>query len=341
MNKSALISTYNKKNLGLICKILKKFKIQIISTGGTYNIINKLGYQSYKLSDITNFDEILDGRVKSLHPKIHGGILFKRKNKKHNNIIKKYNIPKIDFVIVNLYPFKEVINQKKSLATCIENIDIGGHSLIRAAAKNFHDVSIICDPSDYNKFVNEIIKNKGKTSLNFRKKMSQKAFHLILEYDKDITNWFGNFNVSRRKNNNFALRYGENPHQKAFLYNKYNGIKPLNCNQIHGKLLSYNNINDVNAALMCLSEFNKPTCIIIKHETPCCVASNKNILKAFKLSLECDKKSAFGGILALNKSVNVNIATKLNNIFLEVIVAPNFSLGALKILKKTSKVGIF
>ena len=339
MKKSALISVQNKKNLDILCKIFKKYNIEIISTGGTYKKIINLGYKAKKISDITNFNEILDGRVKTLHPKIHGGILFDRNISKHKALINKNNIPVINFVIINLYAFKEAVKEKKSYDQCINNIDIGGHSLIRASAKNYKYVTIISDPEDYNNLRDELIKNNGETSLKFRKKRAAKAFELIQDYDSEISNWINNKSFYYKNDAKTILKYGENPHQKAFLYHNSNDQYP-NFTKITGKEISYNNLNDVNCALNCLNDFNKPCSVIVKHENPCGVASNNNIYTAFVKSLECDPQSAYGGIVALNRSVNFKIANKINNIFLEIVIAPNFTSKAIKILKKKKLIAL-
>ena len=333
MKKSALISVQNKMNLHMVCKIFKKYNIEIISTGGTYKKIINLGFKAKKVSEITNFNEILDGKVKTLHPKIHGGILFDRNKTNHKKIISKNNIPIINFVIINLYPFKETVRAKKSYGKCIDNIDIGGHSLIRASAKNYKYVTTISDPKDYTNLRKELIKNKGKTSLGFRKKRAAKAFELIQDYDLEISNWISKKILYSKNDTKKILKYGENPHQKAFLHQNSNNQYP-NFTKISGKEISYNNLSDVNCALNCLNDFNKPCSVIVKHENPCGVACDENIYNALTKSLECDSQSAFGGIIALNRSVNFKIANKIKNIFLDIVIAPNFSSKAIKILKK-------
>jgi len=334
MKKTALISVQDKKGLHIICKIFKKYNIEIISTGKTFKKIKNLGFSSKKISEITNFDEILDGRVKTLHPKIHGGILFDRNNIEHKNLIIKNNIPLINFVIINLYSFKKTVEEKKSYNECINNIDIGGHSLIRASAKNYKHVTIISDPNDYADLKNELINNKGKTSFNFRKKLAKKAFELIHAYDLEIINWINKKYLYPKNYTKKILKYGENPHQKGILYLNYkNNVYP-NFTKIYGKEISYNNINDVNCALNCLNDFQKPCTVIVKHANPCGVACDKNIYNAFNKSLKCDSQSTFGGIVALNRKINLKIANKIKNIFLDIVIAPNFTTKATKILKK-------
>ena len=333
MKKTALISVQNKNNLKSICKIFKEYDIEIISTGGTYDKIQSLGYSVKKIQNITNFKEILEGKVKTLHPKIHGGILFNRNNQKHKNLLKKQKIPNVDFVIVDLYPFKKTVDSKKSHEECINNIDIGGHTLIRSAAKNYEYVTVVCETKDYKKLYNELKRNKGKTSITFRKMLAKKAFNKILKYNYEINKWFQGQTLLNKDQSKIQLRYGENPHQKAFvnLINKNNNFS--NFKKLYGKELSYNNINDINCAISCLKDFKKPCSVIIKHANPCGVACGKNIYSAFVKSLECDKKSAFGGIVALNKYVNEKIAIQVNKIHIDIIIAPNFSSKALKILK--------
>tara|TARA_B100000686_G_C16796592_1_gene982831 strand:- start:2379 stop:3875 length:1497 start_codon:yes stop_codon:yes gene_type:complete len=334
MKKVALVSVSNKKRLITICKIFNKYNIKMISSGQSYNEIKKLGYTSKKISTVTKQKEILNGRVKTLDSKIHGGILFKRENNNHIKTIESLKIPQIDFVITNLYPFEKIVKQNSNLDKCIENIDIGGHTLIRSAIKNYKNVTVVCDINDYKIFEEELIKNNGATTLEFRKKLASKAIEMIYRYDKQIYIWFSK-NVY--KNNVIPLRYGENPHQKSLLYLNHNNN---NFKKIQGRELSYNNINDINTAIKCLSEFKKPTSVIVKHANPCGVSSSKNILNAFVKSLESDKKSAYGGIVALNSKVNELLAKKLNRFFFEIIIAPNFSIKAIKQLSKKNTIVI-
>ena len=331
MKNFALISVSNKMNLKTLCNVLKKFKISIISTGNTHKAILKLGYNSKLISDYTNYNEILDGRVKTLHPKIHGGILFDRKNKYHARLIKKEKIPEIDIVIANLYPFIETIKKSKNIKKIIENIDIGGHTLIRSSAKNYQYVTTICDPKDYDFLVKELIKNNGKTRINFRKKFAGKAFKIINEYDYNINNWFNKNSLSQKKTKVVKLRYGENPHQKGS-FHSVDIIGNEKYKQISGKKLSYNNINDIDSAINCLLDFKKPTSVIVKHASPCGVASNKTITKAFTNSYESDKTSAYGGILAVNREVDSQLAGKISKIFFEIVIGTGFTDNAIKIL---------
>jgi len=336
--KYALISVFNKEKIEKICQTLLNHNINIIATGSTATYIKKSGYKCYSINYFTKFKEILDGRVKTLHPNIHASILFKRKNKKHIKEFKKLNFPEIDFVIVNPYPFQEMQNKSSDSNKIIEMIDIGGLALLRSAAKNFHYVSTICNINDYKEFIDILNKNNGKTNLNFRKKMAAKVFEITSNYDSMIGNW-----ITNNKNNNFkifshkkvSLRYGENPHQSAFLCKDLTREPIFYDNIIKtGKGLSYNNILDIDSAYECINEFKEPTCVIIKHNNPCGVASNKNIINAFINALKTDSDSAFGGIIALNRNVDHNIAKKITSNFFEIIIAPKFNNKAKVILNK-------
>ena len=336
--KTALISVSDKQNLKKILNILTKFKIQLISSGGTFKKIKELNFKCIEVSDYTDFPEMLDGRVKTLHPKIHAGILSKRKNNSHKSDLKKNNFEEIDLVIVNFYPFEKTVEQTNNHLKIIENIDVGGPTMVRAAAKNYNDVTVITSPNQYNDLITEIEKNKGSTSLKFREKLSSEAFSETAYYDAVISNYF-----NKIKNNKFPekkiiygnliekLRYGENPHQESAIYSK---TKELNIKQIHGKQLSYNNYNDIFSALTISKSLpNKTGTVIIKHANPCGVSIHKNNFKSYKLALACDPISAFGGIVSCNFKINKKLATELNKIFLEVIIANGFDAQALKILK--------
>ena len=346
--KNALISVSNKENLILILKTLKKFKINIISSGGTYAAIKKLGYKCTEISKYTGFREMLDGRVKTLHPKIHAGILHDRQNKKHKSEMSKQNFPAIDLIVVNFYPFQKIVTNTKNPKQIIENIDIGGPTLVRAAAKNFKNVTIITNRNDYDSLIKELEKSKGKTSLKFRELMSSKAFGLTAYYDAMIANWFNEKlkiqfperkTIFGRKFQN--LRYGENPHQKSSIYiNDYND-KQLEFNQIHGKELSYNNYNDMFASLEILNSLKKNSgTVIIKHANPCGVSQNKVPLVSFKNAYASDPISAFGGVIACNYKINKKIAYEINKNFLEVLLAKGFDKDSLKILKEKKNLRI-
>ncbi len=337
--KRALISVSNKKNLESLLKVLKKFKIEIISSGGTYKKIKKLKYACTEVSDYTGSAEILGGRVKTLHPKIHAGILNKRNNKSHNRDLIKNNFEDIDLVIVNFYPFEDTIKNTSNHKKIIENIDVGGPTMVRAAAKNYNDVTVITSSFQYDELISELLKFKGSTSQNFRKKLSQQAFTETAYYDALISNYF-----NKITNNNFPekkivygnlierLRYGENPHQESAIYSQN---KFLNIKQLNGKQLSYNNYNDIFAALAISKSLPKNTGItIIKHANPCGVSVLKNNVECYKSALACDPISAFGGIVSCNFKVSKNLALELNKLFLEVIIGNDFDASALKILKK-------
>jgi len=337
--KRAIISVFDKSNLKTILPILKKFKIEIISSGGTYKKICAMNYKCIEVSDYTGFSEMLDGRVKTLHPKIHGGILNIRKNKKHLKELNKRNIPNIDLVIVDLYPFEKKLEQKINTNFLIEYIDIGGPTLIRAAAKNFKDVTIISNTSDYSNLVDELTNHKGSTSINFRQLMSAKAFSLTAYYDSVVSNWFNNIlNIKFPEKKTFygnlvkKLHYGENPHQEGSLYSSSNN---LDLKQLHGKNLSFNNYNDIYSALDILNSFKKKNGVtIIKHANPCGVSTEQNQHLSFKNALKCDPLSAFGGVVAVNSVISKKLASEINKTFFEIIVAKGFNKDALKILKK-------
>ena len=334
MIKSALISVADKKGLSSLCKILSKYDVKIFSTGNTYKKIRDLNFKVHKIDSLTNYKEILDGRVKTLHPKIHGGILFKRNKKNQINEIKKEKILPIDLVIVNLYPFKKIISKHKSYEECLENIDIGGHTLIRAAAKNFKDVTILCNIDDYKIFIKELKTYNGKTSLNFRKQMAKKAFSNILNIDNEINNWFNKDIRKKSKLIKTKLRYGENPHQKAFVYHKNKNEVFSNFKTIQGQNFSYNNVIDINSCLGCINEFSEPSVVIVKHGNPCCAASSTNIKSAFNKAIHSDKVSAYGGIIALNRKIDDKISLEIKKLFFQIIIAPGYTLKALKILKQ-------
>ena len=337
--KKALISVSDKKNLKDLLKVLTKHKIKLISSGGTYKEIKKLNFECLEVSEYTGSPEILGGRVKTLHPKIHAGILSKRNNKFHINDLKNNNFEEIDLVIVNFYPFEKTLVQTNNHLKIIENIDVGGPTMVRAAAKNYNDVTVIISPDQYNELIDEIEKNKGSTSIEFREKMSLEAFSETAYYDAVISNY-----LNKIKNNNFPkkkiiygnliekLRYGENPHQHAAVYSK---TKNLDIKQIHGKQLSYNNYNDIFSALTISKSLPKNSgTVIVKHANPCGVSINKDNLKSYQLALLCDPLSAFGGVVSCNYKINKALALEMNNIFLEVIIANGFDSEALKVLKK-------
>ena len=340
--KRALISVSDKKNLKTLLNLLKKYNIEIISSGGTYKEIKKLKYRSTKIVDYTGSAEILGGRVKTLHPKIHAGILNQRSNRLHYLDLKKNNFKNIDLVIVNFYPFEEILKKTSNHKKIIENIDVGGPTMVRAAAKNYIDVTVITSISQYEELINELIKFKGSTSLEFRQKMSRTAFTETAYYDAVISKYFNDFthNVFPEKKIIYGnliekLRYGENPHQESAIYsqNKY-----LSIRQLSGKQLSYNNYNDIFSALNISRSFPENRGVaIVKHANPCGVSIQKNDIECYNSALTCDPKSAFGGIVSCNFKVTRRLASELSKLFLEVIIANNFESSALKILKKKKK----
>jgi len=337
--KTALISVSDKKNLKPLLNLLKKNNIKIISSGGTCEEIKRLKFNCLEVSEFTNSPEILEGRVKTLHPKIHAGILNKRKNKIHLKDLKKNNFENIDLVIVNFYPFEETLKNTKNHFKIIENIDVGGPTMVRSAAKNYHDVTVITSYDQYGELAEELKKNKGSTSLEFREKLSRIAFAETAYYDSIISDYLNKRNdviFPKKKVFHTNLietpRYGENPHQKSAIYSKNNSLK---INQIHGKQLSYNNYNDIFSALTISKSLPKNTgTVIVKHANPCGVSINNNHLMSYKLALSCDPISAFGGIVSCNFKISKNLAIELNKLFLEVVIANGFHKDALKLLKK-------
>ena len=337
--KRAIVSLSDKSEIKLILKTLKKYKVDILSSGGTSKEIKKLGFKCTEVSEYTNTKEILDGRVKTLHPMLYAGILSKRENKKHKRELKKNNYQEIDLVIVNFYPFEETLKSTKNHLKLIENIDIGGPTLVRAAAKNYNNTTVLTSPHQYKEFILDLEKNRGSTSLEFRKKLSQEAFNLTAYYDSVISEYLSienknNFPQKKTIHGNLVevLRYGENPHQQSAIYSKNNS---LDIFQLSGKKLSYNNYNDIYAALNISKTLPKNTgTVIVKHANPCGVSVNKNKTESYKEALSCDPISAFGGIVSCNFKVNKKIALELSKIFLEVIIALGFDKVSLKILKK-------
>ena len=346
--KNALISVSNKENLISILKTFKKFNINIISSGGTYASIRKLGYECIELSKFTGFKEMLDGRVKTLHPKIHAGILHDRQNIKHKKEMSKQNFPAIDLIVVNFYPFQKIVTNTKNPKRIVENIDIGGPTMVRAAAKNFKNVTIVTNREDYKSLINELENFKGKTSLKFRELMSSKAFGLTAYYDAMIANWFNKklkIEFPERKTifgrKLQKLRYGENPHQQSSIYVNDYEDQQLGFNQIHGKELSYNNYNDMFASLQILDSLKKnSSTVIIKHANPCGVSENQVPLTSFRNAFTSDPMSAFGGVIACNYKIDKKIASEINKNFLEVILAKGFDKESLKILKRKKNLRI-
>lgn len=339
--KRALISVYNKTNIINLASFLMHQQVELISTGNTYKVLCEAGIKSEEISNYTQFPEILNGRVKTLHPKIHGGILCDRE--KHKSEMESLNVNSIDLVIVNLYPFCETVKNNVSESEIIEQIDIGGVALIRAAAKNFLFTTVISSIDHYDELQEEMLKNNNKTTLDYRKRLAREAFSLTTYYDFSIYNWF----LSNSKDNTLPelftlhekktkeLRYGENPHQKAAFYGDNSLFK-----KVHGKELSYNNIIDIESAINIISEFEEPAAVIIKHNNPCGAAVGTDSLNAYEKAFSCDKTSSFGGIVVLNREIDSNLAKKLSETFLEVIIAPSITDESLEILQKKKNLRI-
>lgn len=343
MNKKrALISVSNKTGVVGFAKGLVELGFEIISTGGTKKSLQENGVPVMGISEVTQFPEILEGRVKTLHPSIHGGLLAKRLDEGHQKQLQEHKIDLIDVVCVNLYPFKETISKPDvTVDDAIENIDIGGPTMLRAAAKNHEYVTVVVDPQDY-EVVLEELKQNAQTEKETRRRLAAKVFRhtaaydaLIAEYMTELVNEENPENLTVTYELNQSLRYGENPHQKAHFYRKPLGQEfSIACaEKRHGKELSYNNINDADAALQIIKEFTEPAAVAVKHMNPCGVGIGETILAAFDMAFEADPVSIFGGIIALNREVDASTAVKLHEIFLEIIIAPSFSDEALEILQ--------
>lgn len=345
--KRALISVFDKTGIVDFARELENLKFEIISTGGTFKTLKEAGISVKEVEDITEFPEILDGRVKTLNPLIHGGILYRRDDEKHKETIAKMNIGSIDIVVNNLYPFEETIKKEGvGQMEIIENIDIGGPSMIRAAAKNFEFVTTVIDPKDYIKVITEL-EEFGDTTFETRKYLARKVFNYTSYYDTLISNYFNEITneefpeyLTLGFKDKAELRYGENPHQKAAFYREVIDRKGTiaDYKQLHGKELSFNNINDSNGALEALKLFSEPTAVAVKHANPCGIGSGETLLEAYQKAYDCDPMSIFGGIVALNREVELDLANKLSEIFLEVIMAPSFSQEALEVLTKKKNI---
>ena len=342
--KRALVSVYDKTNIVDLVQVLHDNKIEILSTGGTAAVLRKSNIPVKDVSEYTNFPEIMDGRVKTINPLIEGGILGLRDI--HNDDAKSNSIEWIDLVICNLYPFSETINQKNcDLPLALENIDIGGPTMIRSAAKNLGWVCVLVDPSDYN-VVSSEINETGTLSFFTRKKLASKAFGHTAEYDTIIHNYVEDtsmpsvLNLSYNKHS--ELRYGENPHQFASSYKIVGNTDTniLNATIHQGKKLSYNNIMDADGALACVREFDEPTCVIVKHSNPCGVAIGKNLLEAYHNAFNADSISAFGGIVALNNKCTADVASAIINVFVEIVLAPEFDDEALDVFSKKQNIRV-
>ena len=329
--KNALISVFHKDGLGPIVQQLNQLGIEIYSTGGTQKFIEEEGIKVNRVEDLTSYPSILGGRVKTLHPNVFGGILSRRELESDKEQLNQYNIPEFDLVIVDLYPFEKTVLSAASVQDIIEKIDIGGISLIRAAAKNFKDVLIVSERSQYSEVLSILENGKGDTDLNTRKKFAGKAFNISSHYDTDIFNYFNEEEIVFKQSvvENKTLRYGENPHQKGVFFGNLSEM----FDQLHGKELSYNNLLDVDAAVSLISEFEETTFIVMKHNNACGIASRNTLVDSWKDALEADPVSAFGGVLITNQEVDRTTAEEINKIFFEVIIAPSYSKDALEILK--------
>lgn len=343
MNKKrALISVSDKSGIVEFAKSLVELGFEIISTGGTKKQLHENGVPVIGVSDVTGFPEILEGRVKTLNPYIHGGLLAKHGIEDHQQQLTEHSITPIEVVCVNLYPFKETISKPDvTVEDAIENIDIGGPAMLRASAKNHEYVTVVVDPIDYDTVLTEL-KQQGKTMKETRRRLAAKVFRHTAAYDSLISQYMTELvqeetpeNVTVTYELAQGLRYGENPHQKAAFYRKPLGSKfsIAHGQQLHGKELSYNNINDADAALQIIKEFNEPAAVAVKHMNPCGVGTGETIFAAFEKAFEADPVSIFGGIIALNREVDEMTARKLHEIFLEIIIAPSFSPAAIEILE--------
>ncbi|MGB9621373.1 MAG: bifunctional phosphoribosylaminoimidazolecarboxamide formyltransferase/IMP cyclohydrolase [Brevinematia bacterium] len=346
-DKFAIVSVYDKQGIVDFCRGLNRLGYRIVSTSGTYKILKDSGVDVVEVSSITNFPEILDGRVKTLHPKIHGGILFKPTNG-HKGQVDEYNIPNIEIVVVSFYPFEQTIGKTNDLNEIIENIDIGGPTLLRAGAKNFERVLVVIDKRDYSEVLRRLENNEN--TLEFRMELAAKAFSYVSRYDALISDFFNNY-ISKvfpeegalPLKKIFDLRYGENPHQKASAYitTSFKGSSILNSQVLGGKELSYNNILDADVALSMMMEFaNENFCCIIKHNTPCGASVSDNLLSAYRNAFRADPASAFGGIVGFSKKVDKELAEELVKTFFEVIVAPDYDENALDVLKSKKNLRI-
>jgi phosphoribosylaminoimidazolecarboxamide formyltransferase/IMP cyclohydrolase len=329
---SALISVFYKDGLDEIVKLLDELGVKIFSTGGTFDFITKFGIKAETVESLTSYPSILGGRVKTLHPKVFGGILARRENENDIHHLKHYEIPEIDLVIVDLYPFEKTVGSTTQEDEIIEKIDIGGISLIRAAAKNFNDVLIVPSVDQYGDLIRLLHEKKGYSDLNDRRLFATKAFHVSSHYDTAIFNYFnqGKENVFKQSiSTSTVLRYGENPHQKGVFYGKLDEV----FTQLHGKTISYNNLGDLDAAINLISEFEETTFAIIKHTNACGIASRPKLPDAWKGALAGDPVSAFGGVLVTNVKVDLETAKAVNELFFEILIAPEYNDEALEVLK--------
>src|SRR5437773_601748 len=332
----ALISVSDKTGVAAFARVLEQQGVDIISTGGTAVLLRKEKIPVREISSFTAFPEVLDGRVKTLHPRVHGGLLYKRGNPKHETEARECGFEPIDLVVVNLYPFEATIAKPDvTLAAAIENIDIGGPSMIRSAAKNYESVTVVVDPADYDVVLENMGENKGETTLKLRERLAIKAFIKTSEYDRAISTFL---NKEQATDSSFTLsvplvmrlRYGENPHQSAALYGDFD----KHFEKLHGKELSFNNILDIGAATDLIGEFEEPTVAILKHTNPCGVGSDTDLCKAWDKAFATDKQAPFGGIIICNRPLDESLAKMISEIFSEVIIAPDFDAEARSLLQK-------
>ncbi len=346
--KKALISVSDKTGIVEFAKKLNDLGIEIISTGGTYKTLTDAGLPIIGISDVTGFPECLDGRVKTLHPKIHAGLLAMRSNEEHMKQIKELNVDLIDMVVVNLYPFKQtILKDGVAFEEAIENIDIGGPTMLRAAAKNYQDVSVVIDPKDYDRVLDEV-KNNGKVSVETNFYLAAKVFNHTAHYDTLIANYLRSKAGIEKYPDTLSMtfekvqdmRYGENPHQQAAFYKEVGNASGMltGIEQLHGKELSFNNINDTHGALELLKEYGNPTVVACKHSNPCGVATGKDIYDAYVKAYNTDPVSIFGGIVAANRVIDKATAEEISKIFLEIVIAPDFSKEALEVLTKKKNI---
>src|SRR5476649_2566862 len=339
----ALLSVSDKSGLVEFAKALAGFGVELVSTGGTAKALKDAGLKVIDVAELTGFPEMMDGRVKTLHPKVHGGLLAVRGNREHAASMETHGIKPIDLLVVSLYPFEATVAKGASFDDCIENIDIGGPEMIRGGTKNHADVTVVVDSANYEKVLGELAEHAGMTSLELRQKLAAKAYARTAAYDAAISNWFAetlhdNTPDYRAFGGKLAeaLRYGENPHQAAAFYRApVERFGVSSARQLQGKQLSYNNINDTDAAYECVAEFDPrrtPACVIVKHANPCGVAEGASLVEAYKKALACDPTSAFGGIVALNGRLDADAAKAITEIFTEVIIAPDATVEAIKII---------
>ena len=347
MKRRALLSVSDKTGLIELAKVLVEHDVELISTGGTKKVLSEAGLPVTGIEEVTGFPEMLDGRVKTLHPLVHGGLLFRRDLPEHVKQVQDAHIQPIDFVVVNLYPFQATISKADcTVEEAIENIDIGGPSMLRSAAKNHQDVTVLCDPADYARFI-EVFEKDDQTDFTFRRELAAKVFRTTTAYDAMIGKYLSDLSGVENPEKltetyvlKQTLRYGENPHQKAAFYatlfREENSL--ADCVQLHGKELSYNNIQDASAALQIIKEFKDPTVVALKHMNPCGVGVATDLYSAWRKAYEADSTSIFGGIVCFNGEVDAKIAQELSAIFLEIILAPSFTQEAFEILSKKKNI---